>query len=84
MTKEQFITAQRMFYFMWEALIGDAIIVLMTVLSLIFGTFMISHFGDVGGFTWLGVTYVAFIAFDPLYSRLVKSMRKSMSPGILP
>ena len=84
LTEEQFLCAQRFFYFMWEALAGYAIIVIMTIISFAFGTFMIAHFGDVGGFIWIGVTYAAFLCFDPLYSRIVKSMRKSLAKGIMP
>lgn len=83
LTDEQFLFAQRFFYFMWEALAGYAIIVIMTIISLAFGTFMLEQFGDVGGFIWIGVTYVAFLGFDPLYNRMVKSMRASMPKGVI-
>ena len=81
LTAEQFLFAQRFFYFMWEACAGYAIIVIMTVISLAFGTFMLEQFGDVGGFIWIGVTYVAFLGFDPLYNRMVKSMRSYLPKG---
>ena len=83
LTAEQYLFAQRFFYFMWEALAGYAIIVIMTILSFAFGTVMISHFGDVGGFIWIGVTYVAFLCFDPLYKRMVKSMRAHLPKGVI-
>ena len=84
LTTEQFLFFQRFFYFMWEALAGYAVIVIMTIMSFAFGTFMLEQFGDVGGFIWIGVTYVAFLCFDPLYNRMVKSMRAHLPQGVMP
>ena len=78
LTAEQFLSAQRFFYFMWEALSGIVIIMAMVATSLAIGTILIDSFGDVGGFIWIGITYVAFLGFDPVYRRMVKSMRKYM------
>ena len=83
LTTEQFLFAQRFFYFMWEAIAGYAVITIMTIISFAFGTFMLEQFGDVGGFIWIGVTYVAFFGFDPLYRRMVKSMRASLPKGVI-
>lgn len=83
LTAEEFLYVQRFFYFMWEALAGYAVIAIMTIISFAFGTFMLEQFGDVGGFIWLGVTYVAFFGFEPLYTRMVKSMRASLPKGVI-
>lgn len=83
LTAEQFLFFQRFFYFMWEALAGYAVIVIMTIISFAFGTFMLEQFGDVGGFIWIGVTYAAFLGFDPLYNRMAKSMRVSLPKGVI-
>lgn len=84
LTAEEFLFAQRFFYFMWEALAGYAVIVIMTIISFAFGTFMLEQFGDVGGFIWIVVTYAAFLGFDPLYNRMVKSMRDHLPQGVMP
>ncbi len=84
LTAEQFLFAQRFFYFMWEALAGYAVIVIMTILSFAFGTVMLEQFGDVGGFIWIAVTYVVFLGFDPLYNRMVQSMRNHLPQGVMP
>ena len=78
LTAEQFLSFQRFFYFMWEAFAGLVVIMAMVATSLAIGTILIDSFGDVGGFIWIGVTYVSFLEFDPLYRRMVKSMRKYM------
>ena len=83
LTAEQFLFFQRFFYFMWEALAGYAVIVIMTIMSFAFGTFMLEQFGDVGGFIWIGATYVAFLSFDPLYRQMIKRMRSSLPRYIL-
>lgn len=84
LTAEEFLYVQRFFYFMWEALAGYVVIAIMTIISFAFGTFMLEQFGDVGGFIWIGVTYVAFLGFDPLYNRMVKSMRAHLPQGVMP
>lgn len=83
LTAEEFLFAQRFFYFMWEALAGYVVIAIMTIISFAFGTFMLEQFGDVGGFIWIVVTYAAFLGFDPLYNRMVKSMRNHLPQGVI-
>ena len=78
MDEEQFLALKRYFYFIYEAFAGLCIIFAMLAASLAAGTWLISGFGDVGGFIWLGITYLEFLAFDPIYNRILESMRKYM------
>lgn len=78
MNEEQFLALKRFFYFIYEAVAGLDIIFVMLIASLAAGTWLISSFGDVGGFIWLGITYIEFLAFYPIYNRILESMRKYM------
>jgi hypothetical protein len=78
MNEEHFLAIKRLFYFVYEAIAGLGIIFVMLIASLAAGTWLISSFGDVGGFIWLGITYLEFLAFYPIYNRILESMRKYM------
>ena len=78
MNEEQFLAIKRVFYFVYEAIAGFGIIFVMLIASLAAGTWLISSLGDVGGFIWLGITYLEFLAFYPIYDRILESMRKYM------
>lgn len=78
MNEKQFLAIKRVFYFVYEVIAGLGIIFVMLIASLAAGTWLISSFGDVGGFIWLGITYLEFLAFYPIYDRLLESMRKYM------
>lgn len=75
MTEEQLITLQRMGYFMAEAIVGVLIMLLMACMSIIIGTVLISAFGDIGGYSWLLITYVGVFGFYPLYDKVCARMR---------
>lgn len=78
MDEEQFLALKRYFYFIYEAFAGLCIIFVMLIASLAAGTWLISSVGDIGGFIWLGITYLEFLAFYPIYDRILESMRKYM------
>lgn len=78
MNEEQFLAVKRFFYVIYEAIAGLGIIFVMLIASLAAGTGLISSLGDVGGFVWLGITYLEFLAFYPIYDRILESMRKYM------
>lgn len=78
MNEEQFLAIKRLFYFVYEVIAGLGIIFVMLIASIAAGTWLISSFGDVGGFIWIGITYLEFLAFYPVYDRILESMRKYM------
>ena len=78
MNEEQFLAIKRVFYFVYEVIAGLGIIFVMLIASLAAGTWLISSVGDGGGFIWLGITYLEFLAFYPVYDRILESMRKYM------
>ena len=84
LTAEEFLFAQRFFYFIYEALIGIGYLIVLVAQLLILGTFLINAFGDIGGFVWLGISYAEFLLFDPTYNKIVRVMRAHLPQGVMP
>lgn len=78
MNQDYILTVQRVLYFMFETVVGLSIIFSMVAVSLALGTWLINSFGDTGGYVWLGFTYVEFLCFDTIFSRITHKLRQNM------
>lgn len=75
MNQEDLTAALRLFYFVAEEVVGIGIVVAMTIVSLVLGTYMISSFGDHGGYVWLVITYCAYLSYYSIFETIKKRMR---------
>jgi len=79
MAPVDFTTIHRLTHFIMEMLVGLGIILVMLTISIVVGTVLISSFGDTGGFIWLGISYVLFLCFYPLYEKVRQFLPKQIN-----